>query len=326
MKKAILLSGAIFLNLFAYPQFGKFLKKQKQKLLKGETVEEVKEETKKLTLDEKILDIEIFSDAARTKKITILAVEKNSKIYCRANLSAYLESLGYYMSGKEYKIFMCAEHLKKTEGRKAGDNDINLYEKKEKLADYESIMAYQADNKYLDFEVDFGDERAADNFQRKLRYNKLSEQTVQATVSINCDMDYAQIASIGYLTLDFSKLLNEQNAKQEAKRQEDMKVVFPTPAFTDNSLKNKVLQSLQSASDVVKVYKIIFTEPKEINRNANGSVKNRWCRANAWVKLDNGKCYKLVLRIYEDMVSGHYQFDGNAKTETSREVLCNQLK
>lgn len=326
MKKTILLTLLIaFTFTTAHSQKWKnAINKAKEKVssVKGNETEEPNTETETFvpTIDDMVLDIEIYSNAQRTEKLSNLKIQENSKIYCRANLSEYIEKLGYYMAGKDYKIFILLEHLERGKSGELSNNENIIYESKGKLANHNSFMEYQKENKFFDFVVDFSDENAANAFQRKIFYKTIKDGIFKSSITINSGMDYSKPMSVGYLEIDFVDLANKQEQNQKAKKAESMKVQFPDAAFTDKNLENSIINSLKSRSDITKVYKVIFTDSKQISRNPNGTPKLRWCNANAWVKLDDGKCYVLIVKVYEDAVGNSFKFDGNPKTNLGHEV------
>ncbi len=117
---------------------------------------------------------------------------------------------------------------------------------------------------------------------------------------------------------------DERLAKENMKAQElsSRKLVIPSAAFTDKNLEKVVSSKIASESDVEKVYKLVFIEDREINRYSDNSPKNRWCRANVFVKMTDGRCMKLIVRVYEDYNGGVYRFNGSPNYETSTEYSC----
>jgi len=336
MKKTLLIT----LLLLMYLAFGNNAQAQfgLKKLVKNSNLTKEKKPT------EKVLDIEIYSDEARTVKVSNLQITKTTKLFCRANLSDYIEDINFYADkANSFIIYLCLQHLEINEGDLADDHQVYFRYEDNIPNGKRNWIEYQKENKYFDFVIDMADEKSASVFNDRLKNNDFPDNIVPSSISIICSYSSKFIISIGYLDIDFSLLLEDNKASQEQaiaaekQKQEDerialenkkakelssRKLVIPTAAFTDKNLEKLVSEKIASESDVEKVYKLVFIENREINRFSDNSPKNRWCRANVFVKMTDGRCMKLIIRVYEDFNGGVYRFNGNPNYETSTEYSC----
>ena len=266
----------------------------------------------------KAQNIDFYTDATRTKKITSIK-DGDMKIYCRANLPDIIGSINEIKDESEYAIYLSMKKLGKDQGSNCDYN--KAYFKRVELKGAKDLIEYQKTNKYIDFVIDLSpDNYDANSLYYKIETNRLENKIYDITISLNGGYNQREIVSLGYLKFDLSK----GTSKYKAAKMGGKKLEMPTPTFTDATLEAKVIKALESKPDVSKVYKLVFTESKQINKYSNGAPKNRWCKANVLVKID-GVCYKSICNIYEDYTSGKYIFDGNPTLTGSTEYPCEQF-
>ncbi len=132
----------------------------------------IKNLTKKKKPTEKVLDIEVYTNEARTERITSLKITKTTKLFCRANLSNDIEGIDFYADKADsYSIYLSLQHLEASEGKLADEQQIYYHYAGKIPNGKRNWIEYQKENKYFDFVIDMADENSNSAFTDRLKNN-----------------------------------------------------------------------------------------------------------------------------------------------------------